>query len=718
MLLRSFLFAVLAFAALTFGAQAQDAPPQPAVLIADQVYITRDRTLVAQGNVEAFQGTTQIRASAIRYNQDTGALILEGPIVITDGDDSVILADAGELNNRLRSGLLLSARLILNQQLQLAAQQINQVDGRYSQLYKASVTSCRICQDGRPPLWQIRARRIVHDKVEQQLYFDEAQFRILNVPVLYIPHLRLPDPKLKRATGFLAPSIRTTSQLGTGLKLPYFIKLGDHRDLTITPYLSSATRTIELRYRQAFKRGYITFDGALTRDDQRPGKLRGYLIGSGAFDLERDYKLTFSVQATSDRSYFSEYGYFGGDRLSSDITLSRTQHDEYIRASVYNFESLRDGDINDNLPTIVLDGEYEKRLFPQTWGGELRLSLRAHSHRRNSDRDTDGPDADLIVDGRDVARLHGQAEWLRRFTYTSGIVADLRMGASFNIFDITQDQTFPQNHSEVVPHAAVSLRYPMVRHFGSGVTQMLEPVAQLAWTGGNRLNVPNDESTRVEFDEGNLLSLSRFPRPDRRERKTVAAIGVNWTRFDPTGWNANVSVGQVLRGEADTAFSASSGLTGTTSSFLIAGQVKMPGGFSILGRSLIDENMDFAKAELRGTWDFRNGWISGSYIWLDADPAEDRVDAVSEIFLHGNYQINNQWTARADWRFNVADDRAATAGASLKYDNECVTVDLSVWRSYSSSTSVEPTTNIGFNVGLRGFAASTGTERYLRSCRK
>ncbi|WP_331000469.1 LPS-assembly protein LptD [Sulfitobacter mediterraneus] len=718
MLLRSFLLAVLAIGTLTFSARAQNAPPQPAVLIADQVYITRDRTLVAQGNVEAFQGTTQIRASAIRYNQDTGALILEGPIVITDGDDSVLLADAGELNNRLRSGLLLSARLILNQQLQLAAQQINQVDGRYSQLYKASVTSCRICQDGRPPLWQIRARRIVHDKVEQQLYFDEAQFRILNVPVLYIPHLRLPDPNLKRATGFLVPSIRTTSQLGTGLKLPYFVKLGDHRDLTITPYLSSATRTIELRYRQAFRRGYITFDGALTRDDQRPGKLRGYLIGSGAFDFKRDYKLTFSLQATSDRSYFSEYGYFDGDRLSSDVTLSRARRDEYIRASVYNFESLRDGDINDNLPTIVLDGEYEKRLFPKAWGGELRLSLRAHSHRRNSDRDTDGPDADLIVDGRDVARLHGQAEWLRRFTYSSGVVADLRMGASFNFFDITQDQTFPQNHSEVVPHAAVALRYPMIRHGAGGVTQMLEPVAQLAWTGGNRLNVPNDESTRVEFDEGNLLSLSRFPRPDRRERKTVAAIGVNWARFDPTGWNAHVSVGQVLRGEADTAFSDTSGLTGTTSSFLIAGQVKMPGGFSILGRSLIDEDLDFAKAELRGIWEFKRGWVSGSYIWLDADPAEDRANAVSEIFLKGNYQINNQWTARADWRFNVADDRAATAGVGLQYDNECVTVDLSVWRSYSSSTSVEPTTNIGFNVGLRGFAASTGTERYLRSCRK
>ncbi|MFT6677249.1 MAG: LPS-assembly protein [Sulfitobacter sp.] len=718
MVVRPVFLALVILVTLRVPLFAQDAPPQPAVLIADQVFITRDRTLVAQGNVEAFQGSTQIRASAIRYNQDSGALTLEGPIVITDGPDSVILADAGELNNRLRTGLLVGARLILNQQLQLAAQQINQVEGRYSQLYKVSATSCRICEDGRPPLWQIRAKRVVHDTFTQQLYFDEAQFRILNVPVLYLPRLRLPDPNLKRATGFMVPSIRTTSQLGTGLKLPYFIKLGDHRDLTVTPYLSSSTRTLELRYRQAFRRGRIVFDGALTRDDQRPGKLRGYLIGNGIFDLEHDFKLNFGIQATSDRSYFSEYDYYYGDRLTSELTLSRTRRDEYLRASLFNFESLRDSEINDNLPTIVVDSEYEKRIFPKAWGGELRLGLQAHSHRRNSDLDIDGPDADLIVDGRDVARLHGQAEWLRRFTYPTGIVADLRLGASFNFFDITQDRTFPQNHAEVTPHAALAFSYPMVRHGQGGVTQLLEPVVQLAWTGGNRLDVPNDESTRVEFDEGNLLSLSRFPQPDRRERNTVAAIGLNWARFAPSGWDTHLSLGQVLRSDVDPDFSATSGLGGTSSSFLVAAQLKMPNGLSFSGRSLIDDNLNFAKAEVRGAWDFKRGWLAGSYIWLDSDAAEDRNDAVSEIFLNGSYQINDQWTARADWRFNVVDDRAATAGMGLKYDNECVTVDLSVWRSYSSSTSVEPSTNIGFNVGIRGFAASNGRERYLRSCRK
>ena len=89
-----------------------------------------------------------------------------------------------------------------------------------------------------------------------------------------------------------------------------------------------------------------------------------------------------------------------------------------------------------------------------------------------------------------------------------------------------------------------------------------------------------------------------------------------------------------------------------------------------------------------------------------------------KVHFDGSFSINNQWQASADWRFDLADERAATAGLGLSYNNECVQVDLSVSRSYSSSTSVEPSTDIGFNIGLRGFAANTGTERYVRSCGK
>lgn len=703
----------------------QGAPPtagttqqsQTAVLVADEVFITRDKTLVAQGNVEAFQGNTRLQAGAIRYNQSTGALEIEGPITISEGTDTIILANAAQLDPDLQNGLLTGARLILSQQLQLAAHQINRVEGRYSQLYKTAVTSCHVCEDGTPPLWQIRARRVVHDQLEQQLYFDDAQFRIRNVPVFYIPRLRLPDPTLDRATGFLAPTIRSTSQLGTGIKVPYFIKIGDHRDLTLTPYLSSRTRTIEFRYRQAVRNGRMEFNGAISRDDELPGETRGYLFGDGQFDLDRGYKLEFNVELTTDRAYLTEYGYSSKDRLASELTVSRARRDEYVRASVFNFETLRDGEVNATQPTFVLDGAYERRFFPKRLGGELRFGLQAHGHRRSSDVDTDGPDADLIVDGRDVARINGQVDWIHRAILRGGFVTDTQIGASFNFFDISQDSTFAQNHSDLTSHAALALRYPMIRRSAGGVVDLLEPVVQLGWVDGTRLVIPNEESTRVEFDQGNLLSLSRFPRPDRRERGTTAAVGMTWTRIDPDGWDAHMAIGQVFRSDADPAFTTSSGLDGTRSDFLLAGQIKTPDGLSLTGRGLFDDEFEFAKAEVRGDWDFTRGRLGGSYVWLDEDAAEERTQAVSEFTLDGSYKINASWTANADWRFDVADDRAATAGLGLTYFNECVSVDLSVRRRYSSSTSVEPSTDFGFNVGLRGFAANSGTERYERSCR-
>ena len=138
----------------------------------------------------------------------------------------------------------------------------------------------------------------------------------------------------------------------------------------------------------------------------------------------------------------------------------------------------------------------------------------------------------------------------------------------------------------------------------------------------------------------------------------------------------------------------------------------------MIGRGLIDDDFQVAKAELRGVWEFQRGQIAGSYVWLQADTDESRSDDVSEITFDGSYSINNQWQATADWRFDVEDERAAMAGVGLSYNNECVQVDLSVNRRYSSSSSVEPSTDFGFNIGLRGFAANTGTERYVRSCGK
>jgi LPS-assembly protein len=689
------------------GLLAQDTPQPPAVLVADRVFVTTDRQLVAQGNVEAFQGDVRLQAKEVRYDQTTGALEIVGPITLRDGEGVTILASAAELDADLRSGLLTGARLVLNQQLQLAAVQIDRVDGRYSRLYKSAVTSCKVCNDGRPPLWQIRAKQIIHDQQEKQIYFEEAQFLIRDVPILYIPRLRLPDPSLDRATGFLIPEIRTDSQLGTGFKFPYFIMFGAHRDLTLTPYIAADTNTLEFRYRQAFVSGRMEFEGAVSRDELSPGETRGYLFGAGTFDVERDFELTFTIETTTDEAYLFDYDYSDKDRLQSELRIARARRDEYIQFSLINFESLRDGESNATLPTIVAETIYEARYFPGRIGGELRLTANAHSHYRYSDLD---------IQGRDLNRLNVDVDWRRGWTLLGGLRAEAIAGADFDVFDVKQDSSVPDTLTQASPKAAVALRYPMVRDTAEGVTHFLEPMLQVGWTGGDRIGVPNDESTRVEFDEGNLLLLSRFPEVDRRERGLVTAYGVQWSRFDPDGWNTSLTVGQVFRDIADDDFTQSSGLTGTASDFLVAGQIKTGKRLALTARSLFSDNLDFTKTELRGDWTTPSARLGGSYLWLTADPQESRATSVSEITLDGAYRVDKHWTASADWRFDLAADRASTAGVGFSYENECVLIDISVNRRYRTSLSVEPSTSLGVSIGLRGFSMQRGTEGYDRAC--
>ena len=162
-------------------------------------------------------------------------LSVAGPITITRPDGTLLVAEEAQLSADLRNGILKSARLVLDQQLQIAAAQINRVEDRYTQLSRVTASSCQVCQKSPVPLWQIRADRVVHDEKERQLYFHGALVRVADVPILCLPRLRLPGPTLTRATGFLPPKIRTNSTLGFGLAAPYFIKLGDHADLTVSP---------------------------------------------------------------------------------------------------------------------------------------------------------------------------------------------------------------------------------------------------------------------------------------------------------------------------------------------------------------------------------------------------------------------------------------------------------------------------------------------------
>lgn len=702
--------ALLVALALALAAARGAAQPAAklATLIADRVYLASRTLLIAEGNVEVLHGDTRLRAARIVYDRAADRLTIEGPIVLTRGDSVLVLADAAALSADLSEGLMESARIVLNRQLQLAAADLMRTQGRYSRLRQVVATSCRVCADRPVPLWEIRAAEVIHDEVARQLHFRSAQFRLAGVPVLWLPWLRMPDPTLKRATGFLLPSIRTTSTLGTGLRLPYFIVLGPSRDLLLTPYIATdRTRTLQFRYREALRNGGFSVQGAVSQDDLKPGDTRGYLFGAGSLALARGWVLGFRLEAVSDATYLADYGLGRRDRLTSGITLERVRRDEIGRVRLLGFRSLRPGEGNSTLPAAMAEGLWERRFATPAIGGSAGLRLQGFGVLRPIEQDGAG---------RDSGRLALRLDWQRTAVLGPGVVLRAEAAAAGEIYAVAEDSAHPAHRGYLTPTLAIELRWPLVRRGAGGGESLLEPVAQIAFSPRGGRRVPNEDSAIVELDEGNLFALTRFPGEDAAEDGLRANLGLIWRHRAASGWSGGLAFGRVLRARADADFSPGSGLAGRASDWFLAADAAAPGGARLAARALVGDDLEVTRGELQLAWPTPKVDLATGLVWLAADPAENRPDPTAEWTLDATVRLNANWTGRLNSRYDFEAERATEAGLGLVWRNECVVVDLSVTRRFTSSASVEPATDFSLTVGLVGFGGAEEAGPPARSC--
>ena len=690
----------------------------PATLIANALAIESQTRLVASGAVEVHYQGRKLTANRLIYDRAADRLTIEGPITLTDGEGTVILAAQAELSADMTEGILRSARVVMDQKLQLAAAEVLRVEGRYTAMTQVLASSCKVCAAHPVPLWEIRARRVVHDQQEHQIYFDRATLRFGGVPVLFIPRLRMPDPTLKRTSGFLMPSLKSTSAIGIGLAQPYFFTLGQSRDLTVTPFATTkGVRQVELRYRQAFRTGEVELTGVAARDKLLPGRTRGLLAVDGRFDLPRGFELRFHGETVSDRGYLRDYGLSDQDRLTSDLEITRTRANEYISGRFLSIQTLRDGEPADSMASLLGDMTWRRRFSLGPLGGQGGLTFQTHSHRRSSTLDTDTPlDTDLISDGRDVLRGRIKADWRRDWIAENGMIFGVLGEVTTDIYRIGDDAIYGGSHQRSHGAVATELRWPLVKAGKGGVNHVLEPVVQLVLAPGGTEALPNEDSVLVEFDQGNLFALNRFPGADAVERGARANIGLNYLRQDPDGWSLGLTFGRVLRADTPGQFTAGSGLAGRNSDWLAAWQLKTADGIGLTNRFLLDDGFDVTKAELLLGYDRPRFGLEAGYLYHKADLAEGRAIDTNEIVFDGRMAIGQGgWQARVLNRYDLEADRASNAGLGLSFRNECLSVDLSLSRRFTSSTSVKPTTDFSVSLELLGFgSAAAGPARQCR----
>ena len=212
-------------------ATARDAPPandgQMLVQAVEVDYDYNNSRVSAVGNVQMFYNGTSVEADKVIYDQKTKRLHAEGNIRMTDADGKITYANVMDLSDDYRDGFVDSLRVDTADATRMAATRADRTSGNYTVFENGVYTACAPCKDDpkKPPLWQVKGMRIIHDQIDKMLYFENAQLEFFGVPMAYIPYFSTPDPTVKRKTGFLMPAVYLECRLRDWHRDP--ILLGD-----------------------------------------------------------------------------------------------------------------------------------------------------------------------------------------------------------------------------------------------------------------------------------------------------------------------------------------------------------------------------------------------------------------------------------------------------------------------------------------------------------
>ena len=692
-----------------------------AILISDNIsYNKLSRYLIATGNVKVIYGKTSLYASEIRYDENFNKILVIGKFTIQEGENIITSSNDALIDVELKNGLIKGARGIINNKLQFSAQKFKKVNENISIFNTVVASTCKICPKNPIAFWQIRANKIIHNKKKQKIYFQNAKLDLLGLPILYLPVLSIPEPGISRASGVLVPKFSTSDKIAFSTKLPYYIALGQHKDVTITPYVMSKNNfIIETEYRQHLKNGYFELNNAFSpRDSLNQKKLNGFIKGKGSFYLKNNYISNYSLDLANtvnfnkdEKPFKNKYNYakLGDDRLENKLDITKTTSNSFFMLGSSFTQSFRykdfDGDglkeEDPNVPIILPELYFKKNIKGNEIGENYSLSFQSVNLTQ-------------LSTGQ-YSRIGGKLEWKRNWITNNGL--DIHALTLLNTNSYFIKNRFYKN---AMPTGMFELHYP-IKKTTKKASHLLEPITQLIFSPNKLIGYKNidqntSDSTTAEFEETNLFSTNRFPGFDDIESGIRANIGVKYLIYEPNGWEFTSTTGRVFRlqnlNQFDT--SKSTGLNKLNSDYVSSFSIKSPQNFIFSTRVLIDDSLITSKNETQIQFHSKKYSSSIGYVWLDKHSILNIDNIQHEMKISADYIINNNWKFGANWRQNLETDSAKRGNFKFVYENDCAKVNISLGLKYNENDIVNR--SFGMQVFFTGLGSNKNKKKFNNRC--
>ncbi len=681
---------------------------------ADEIQYDRELDIItARGNVKATRDPRILYADVIVYNRRQDLLSASGNVTLLEPTGEVIFAEFMELSGDIKNGVIQDLRAVLSDKSLIAASGGRRTNGNRLDMRQVVYSACRLCEKdpSRPPLWQIKAVRVVHDKERQTIEYTDAWLEFAGVPILYTPYLSHPDPTVRRRSGFLAPSFGSSSTMGAAIATPYFVNIAPNSDATMIPIFTAKQGLVmAAEYRHKFVEGEFIAKGSITRNTPKDeqayttengiGGFRGHIATRGRFDLDETWRWGFDVNRATDGTYMSRFK-FNQDNTLPEVRNSLASRGfvegfrkrNYFYASATDFQSLKERSDDKSTPLILPYLEYAHESEPDRFGGQTKLDLNLVALTRSQ--------------GSDTRRLSARTGW--RLPYTSPMGDTYTMSASlrgdlYHVNGLTKDngEKFTGLSYRVLPQIALDWRYPFVREEGrnGSVYQLFEPIASVVLSpyGGNPDTIPDEDSLNFEFDDTNLFSTNRFSGLDRVEGGPRINYGFKWGVFGRKGGNTTLLVGQSYRYKADDTFSAGSGLENNFSD--IVGRLHAsPGTFlDINYRTRIGKDrLDFKRNELSVSIGGPALKLVSNYTFID--PQEGGEFAGREELTNAlSSQFSRYWRGTIRSTQDLAAEEVRSLNLDLTYEDECFLLSSAFSRTFFEDRDLRPEDAITFRI--------------------
>lgn len=674
---------------------------------------TNNNSVSIDGTVAIQQGNRTVNntdATLIDQEADTitlsGNVVFREPGVLLRGDSALV--DQGNSVNRIES-----ADYVLHEYGVHGSANVIIYDSEGEVLAIENGEFSR-CEPGNE-FWKLHAQSMTLDTKAGIGHATSVTLRMKDIPVFHYPYT-VPFPLGdQRVSGFLAPSIGSTSDGGFDYSQPIYLNLAPHYDATLTPrFIGDRGVMASGEFRYLADWSMNTLSASLLPKDNRFDATTANVLGSDSPPKEKRWFMGFQhegqlgehwstevdYEAVSDDRYFRDLG-SNGLTVSSRTYLQRRGQLNYRASQWYAGTRVQSIDIidpyisasdlnrpYDRLPELMLGGA--------TRLGGLEFGVDANHVRFDRSLNTSQLTAAQIDNGalatgtrahiepRISFPIRGQAGFIvptAKYKYTSWTLDQQAQGTLDNpdrgvgVFSLDSGLVFER---------------PMSR---SGFTQTLEPRLYYLYSEQQDQSfLPTFDTAQLNFSFGQLFRDDRFSGYDRvgDANQLSAAIGSRFldSRGEEKG---RISIGQIFYFE-DRIVSLDSPVQSwvtlqprdTKRSAIVSEGVYQ---FNDTWRVSSDvqwnedqQRVDEGSMSLRYQGDnshiinlaYRYRLLVDLYGPIPAglDPRIKQTD------LSGVWPLNNNWRLLGRWHYDHSNSRNLDTFAGVEYSNCCATIRL------------------------------------------